>query len=107
MAEDLLAARGIIVLQQTLRVRVEKSGRHLANETRRSSAGKPGDRWHFDEVVISIGGWKHWLWRVIDQEGFVLDVLVQSRRNTKAAKRLMPKLLKGRGHAPSIVYTKG
>jgi putative transposase len=56
-------------------------------------------KWHLDEVVITIAGKKHWLWRAVDQEGFVLDVLVQSRRDKKAAKRLLRKLLKTRlGH---------
>jgi hypothetical protein len=100
MVEDLLAARGIIVSHQTVRLWAEKFGRHLANEIRRRSAGKLGDKWYLDEVVISIGGKKHWLWRAADQEGFVLDVLAQSRRNIKAAKRLMQKLLKGQGQAP-------
>lgn len=105
MVEDLLAARGIIVSHQTVRLWVEKFGRHFANEIRRRSAGKLGDKWYLDEVVISIGGKKHWLWRAVDQDGFVLDVLVQSRRNTKAAKRLMRKLLKGHGHAPRVMIT--
>ncbi len=100
MVEDLLAARGIIVSHQTVRLWVEKFGRHFANEIRHRSAGKLGDKWYLDEVVISIGGKKHWLWRAVDQDGFVLDVLVQSRRNTKAAKCLMRKLLKGQGQAP-------
>lgn len=118
MVEDLLAARGIIVSHQTVRLWVQKFGRLFANEIRRKSNGRLGDKWYLDEVVISIGGKKHWLWRAVDQDGFVLDVLVQSRRNTKAAKRLMRKLLKGQGQAPwalpserscpasSIVHTK-
>ena len=53
-----------------------------------------GDKWHLDEVAITIAGKKHWLWRAVDQEGVVLDILVQSRRNNKAAKRLLRKLLK-------------
>ena len=53
----------------------------------------------------TIGGKKQWLWRAVDQEGFVLDVLVQSRRNTKAAKHLMRKLLKGQGHSPRVMIT--
>jgi hypothetical protein len=53
-----------------------------------------GDKWHQDEVLITIAGEKHWLWRAVDQEGFVLDVLVQSRHDKKAAKRLFRKLLK-------------
>nr|WP_268824713.1 IS6 family transposase [Agrobacterium vitis] len=94
MVEDLLAARGIIVSHQTVRLWVEKFGRHFANDIRRRSAGRLGDKWYLDEVVISIGGKKHWLWRAVDQDGFVLDVLVQSRRNTKAAKRVRRKLMK-------------
>jgi putative transposase len=86
MVEDLLAARGIIVSHQTVRLWVEKFGRHFAAEIRRRSAGRLGDKWHLDEVVISIGGKKHWLWWAVDQDGFVLDVLVQSRRNATAAK---------------------
>ncbi len=60
---------------------------------------------HLDEVVISIAGEKHWLWRAVDQEGFVLDVLVQSRRDKKAAKRLLRKLLKKQGQAPRVLIT--
>ena len=105
MVEDLLAARGIIVSHQTVRLWAEKFGRRFANDIRRKSKGRLGDKWYLDEVVISIGGKKHWLWRAVDQEGFVLDVLVQSRRNTKAAKRLMRKLLKGQGQAPRVMIT--
>ena len=65
----------------------------------------PGDKWHFDEVVISIAGRKHWLWRAVDQHGVVLDILVQSRRNAKAAKRLLRKLLKKQGIAPRVMIT--
>jgi len=56
-------------------------------------------KWHLDELVVAIAGTKHWLWRAVDHDGFVLDVLVQSRRNAKAARRLMRKLLKGQGRA--------
>ncbi|MCM2477737.1 IS6 family transposase [Rhizobium sp. CG5] len=105
MVEDLLAARGIIVSHQTVRLWAEKFGRHFANDIRKRSAGRLGDKWHLDEVVITIGGRKHWLWRAVDQDGFVLDVLVQSRRNAKAAKRLMRKLLKAQGRAPRVMIT--
>ncbi|NSZ19548.1 IS6 family transposase [Agrobacterium vitis] len=105
MVEDLLAARGIIVSHQTVRFWVETFGRHFSNDIRRRSTGRLGDKWHLDEVAISIGGKKHWLWRAVDQDGFVLDVLVQSCRNTKAAKRLMRKLMKGQGHSPRVVIT--
>lgn len=60
---------------------------HAANICRRS-AGRFDGKWPLDEIVITMRGKKHWLWRAVDQNGFVLDVLVQSRRNTKAAKRL-------------------
>jgi len=105
MVEDILAQRGIIVSHQTIRSWVDKFGRQFAGNIRRRSASKYGDKWHLDEVVITIGGEKNWLWRAVDQEGFVLDVLVQSRRNTKAAKRLMRKLLKEQGRPPRVMIT--
>ncbi len=105
MVEDLLAARGIIVSHQTVRLWAEKFGRTFANEIRGRSSGRLGDKWHLDEAVVSIRGKKHWLWRAVDQDGFVLEVLVQSRRNAKSAKRLMRKLLMGQGRAPRVMIT--
>ncbi len=105
MVEDMLAARGIIVTHQTIRDWAEKFGRHFANEIRRRSAGRLGDKWYLDEVVVSIAGKKCWLWRAVDQEGFVIDVLLQSRRNAKAARRLMRKLLKAQGRPPRVMIT--
>lgn len=105
MVEDLLAERGIIVSHQTIRVWAEKFGRQFAGKIRCRSSGQFDSKWHLDEVVITIRGKKHWLWRAVDQDGFVLDVLVQSRRNTKAAKRLMQKLLKQQGAAPRVMIT--
>jgi putative transposase len=78
MVEDLLAARGIIVLHQTARLWAVKFGRTLANEIRRHSSGRLGDKWHLDEAVVSIRGKKHWLRRAIDNDRFVLEVLVQA-----------------------------
>lgn len=106
MVEDVLAARGIIVSHQTVRLRLwaEKFGRHFANNIRRRSTGRL-DKWYLDEVMITIGGKKHWLWRAVDQDGFVLDVLVQIRRDARAAKRLMRKLLKSQGCAPRTMIT--
>jgi len=92
MVEEMLAARGIAVTYETIRQWGLKFGRDFANRIRRR-APRRGDKWHLDEVVITIAGKKHWLWRAVDQEGFVLDVLVQSRRDKKAAKRLLRKLL--------------
>lgn len=105
MVEDLLAERGIIVSHQTIRTWAEKFGCQYAANIRRRSAGQFDGKWHLDEVVITMRGKKHWLWRAVDQNGFVLDVLVQSRRNTKAAKRLMRKLLKRHGSAPRVMIT--
>ena len=105
MVEDILAARGIVVSHQTVRLWAEKFGWTFANEIRRRSSGRLGDKWYLDEAVISIRGKKHWLWRAVDQDGFVLEVLVQSRRDAEAAKRLMRKLLKGQGRAPRVMIT--
>jgi putative transposase len=104
MVEEMLAARGISVTYETIRQWGLKFGREFANRIRRR-APRRGDKWHLDEVVITIAGEKHWLWRAVDQGGFVLDVLVQSRRDKKAAKRLFRKLLKKQGRAPRVLIT--
>jgi putative transposase len=66
MVEDMLAARGIIVSHQTIRQWAEKFGRTFANEIRRRSSGRLGDKWHLDEAVVSIRGKKHW-WRRLNR----------------------------------------
>jgi putative transposase len=104
MVEEMLAARGILVSHETLGQWALKFGRDFANQIRRRIPAA-GDKWHLDEVVITIAGEKHWLWRAVDQHGIVLDVLVQSRRNAKAAKRLLRKLLKKQGMAPRVMIT--
>src|SRR5215211_6951668 len=104
MVEEMLAARGIEVSHETVRQWAMKFGQGYANQIRRRLPA-PGDKWHLDEVVISIAGRKHWLWRAVDQHGVVLDILVQSRRNAKAAKRLLRKLLKKQGIAPRVMIT--
>jgi putative transposase len=104
MVEEMLAARGISVTYETIRQWGLKFGREFANRIRRR-APRRGDKWHLDEVVIIIAGKKHWLWRAVDQDGFVLDVLVQSRRDKKAAKRLFRKLLKKQARAPRVLIT--
>jgi putative transposase len=71
----------------------------------RSTALARGDKWHLDEVVVTINGRKHWLWRAVDQYGAVLEVPVQSRRNRHAARRLMRKLLSKHGRAPRVLIT--
>jgi putative transposase len=104
MVEEMLAARGILVSYETVRRWALKFGQGFANQIRRRLPAA-GDKWHLDEVVISIAGKKHWLWRAVDQHGIVLDILVQSRRNAKAAKRLLRKLLKRQGIAPRVMIT--
>ncbi len=106
MVEYLLAARGIIVSYQTVCLWAEKFGRHFASEIRMRSARQLGKKWHLDEIVISIGWKKHWLWRAVDQDGFVLEMFVQSRRNIKAAKRLMQKLLNGQAMRQLLITDK-
>ena len=104
MVEEMLAARGIIVSHESVRQWARKFGQAFANEIRRRLPGA-GDKWHLDEVVITMAGEKHWLWRAVDQNGIVLDVLVQSRRDKKAAKRLLRKLLKKQRQPPRVMVT--
>jgi putative transposase len=104
MVEEMLAARNILVSHETVRQWALKFGQAFANEIRRRLPCA-GDKWHLDEVVITIAGTKHWLWRAVDQHGVVLDVLVQSRRDATAAKRLLRKLLKRQGRAPRVMIT--
>ncbi|MGF9761674.1 IS6 family transposase [Microvirga sp. 0TCS3.31] len=104
MVEEMLADRGILVSHETVRLWALKFGQSFAKQIRRRLPAS-GDKWHLDEVVISIAGKKHWLWRAVDQHGCVLDILVQRRRNAKAAKRLLRKLLKKQGVAPRVLIT--
>ncbi len=104
MVEELLAGRGILVSHETVRQWALKLGQSFANQIRRRLP-TAGDKWHLDEVMINVAGRKHWLWRAVDQHGFVLNVLVQSRHDAKAAKRLLRKLLKKQGGAPRVMIT--
>ncbi len=102
--EELLAARGVIVSYETVRQWCLKFGQQFANQLRRRRS-QPGDKWHCDEVFLKINGKKHYLWRAVDQDGNVLDILVQSRRNKAAAKKFFRKLLKGCTYVPRVVIT--
>jgi putative transposase len=104
MVEEMLAARGIIVSHETVRQWALKFGQEFANRIRRKLP-QAGDKWHLDEVAIRIAGVKHWLWRAVDQDGIVLDILVQSRRDKRAAKRLFRKLLKRQCRPPRVMIT--
>ncbi len=104
MVDELLAARGIVVSHETVRQWALKFGQSFANQIRRRLPAA-GDKWHLDEVVLMIAGVKHWLWRAVDQTGMVLDILVQSRRDARAAKRLLRKLLKRQCRVPRVIVT--
>jgi putative transposase len=102
--EDLLAERGVEVSNESVRRWVLKFGPRIARNLRRTRP-KPHDRWHLDEMVVSIAGQHMYMWRAVDGEGEVLDVLVQPRRDKAAALQLLRKLLKKRGFAPTTVVT--
>ena len=102
--EDLLAERSIDVSYETVRRWALKFGQSYARKLRRSRP-RPDNRWHLDEVFVSINGRRMYLWRAVDSEGEVLDILVQSRRNKKAALKLMRKLLKKQGFIPDVFVT--
>src|SRR5919205_658874 len=104
MVEEMLAARGIVVSHETVRQWALKFGQEFANQIRRRLP-RAGDKWHLDEVVVKISGVKHWLWRAVDQDGMVLDILVQRRRDKRAAKRLLRKLLKRQARPPRVMVT--
>lgn len=84
--EDLLAERGVIISREGIRFWVNNFGHHFAECVRRDRP-TPRDKWHIDEVVITIRDVRHWLWRAIDADGNVLDILVPPRSNAKAARR--------------------
>ena len=102
--EDLLAERGLDISYETVRRWVLKFGRAYARRIQRRRP-RPTERWHLDEMVVVIRGRQFYLWRAVDSEGEVLDFLVQSRRNARAAIRLMRKLLKKQGFAPATIVT--
>ena len=106
LVEEMLLERGIVVSYETIRRWGRKFGPAYAKQLR---CKQPSHRdiWHLDEVVVSVGGKKHWLWRAVDQDGYVLDEIVQTRRNTTAAKRLLIRLLKKQGIKPKRMISDG
>jgi putative transposase len=95
----------VIVSREAVRLSVNRFGRHFADCIRRDRP-RPNDKWHMDEVVISIRGKKHRLWRAINANGDVLDTLVQTRRNAKAAKRFLKRLLAAFGEPRVVINDK-
>ena len=102
--EDLLAQRGIIVSYESIRLWCIKFGRIYARRLKRRHQGY-GDTFYIDEVFVKINGKQHYLWRAVDQEGEVIDVFLQSRRDGAAAKRFFKRLLRGHGGAPREIVT--
>jgi putative transposase len=102
--QELLFERGITVSHEAVRQWSRKFGQEYANRLRRRRP-QPGDKWYLDEVFLTINGKRHYLWRAVDQDDNVLDILVQSRRNKQAAKKFFRKLLKGCQYVPRVIIT--
>ena len=102
--EELLAERGLDISYETVRRWVLKFGPAIARRLRQRRP-RPSDRWHLDEMVVRIAGKRMYLWRAVDDEGEVLDMLIQRRRDSRAALRLIRKLLKKQGFVPKLLIT--
>jgi putative transposase len=102
--EELMMERGVTVSYEAVRYWCRKFGQTYANQVRRRQS-RPGDKWHLDEVFLSMHGVRHYLWRAVDQDGNVLDILVQRRRDKQAAKKFFRKLLKGLTYVPRVLVT--
>jgi putative transposase len=102
--EEMMMARGVVVTYETIRAWCRTFGQTYANGLRRRRP-RPGDKWHLDEVFIKINGKTHYLWRAVGQDGVVLDILVTSRRDAKAATRFFRKLLRGVRFVPRVLVT--
>ena len=102
--EEIMAMRGLTLSYEAIREWSRKFGQTYANDLRRQRP-RPGDKWHMDEMFIKMNGKVHYLWRAVDQDGHVLDILVQSRRNKIVAKRFFRKLLKGSRYVPRVIIT--
>lgn len=100
----MMAQRGVTVSYESIREWCLKFGGAYTKRIR-SYRGRLGDRWHLDEIFVRINGKLQYVWRAVDQEGEVLDILVQPRRNKKAAKKFFRRLLKGMGYAPRLIVT--
>jgi putative transposase len=102
--EERLFARGVLVTYEAIRQWCRKFGQQYANQLRHRRP-RPGDKWHLDEVFLTINGARHYLWRAVDQDGNGLDMLVHSRRHKNAAKNFFRKLLKGLTDVPRVIIT--
>jgi putative transposase len=103
--EDLLAERGISVSYEAIRQWCWKFGPDYARRLKRKQ-GRLGDTWYLDELFVRINGQQQYLWRAVDQDGDVIDILLQSRRDQRAAERFLRRLLRGQGKQPFRIITK-
>jgi putative transposase len=104
LVEEILLERGIVVSYETVRRWALKFGPDYARRLKRKVPSRH-DIWHLEEVVVTIAGKKHWLWWAVDLDGYGLDDIVQTHRNTRAAKRLLKRLLKKQGCSPRQMIT--
>lgn len=102
--QEMMMARGVIVSYEAIRQWCLKFGQTFAYALRQQRP-QPGDEWHMDELFLKINGQIHYLWRAVDQHGNVLDILVQSRRDARAAKKFFRRLLKGLCYVPQVLIT--
>jgi putative transposase len=103
--QDLLAERGLVVSHESIRHWCDTFGPTFAAGLRKRRA-RPGDKWHCDELLLKIKGKRYWLWRAVDQDGIVLDILVQERRDQTAAEAFLHRVLAScEGVAPRVVVT--
>ena len=102
--EDLLAERGIIVSYEAIRQWCSKFGPDYARRLKKKQ-GRLGDSWYLDELFVRINGQQQYLWRAVDQDGDVIDILLQSRRDQQAAERFLRRLVRGQGKEPFRIIT--
>jgi putative transposase len=103
--ELMMAERGIVLTYETVREWCLKFGPYFANALKRRNRKKIGSKWHLDEVFIKINGEQHYLWRAVDQNGLVIDILVQPKRDRLAAERFFRRLLGYTGRVPRVIVT--
>src|SRR5215475_9076261 len=102
--EELLCERGVVVTSEAIRQWCRQFGQQYTPQLRRRRP-RPGDKWHMDEVFLTIKGERQYLWPAVDHDGNVLDILVQRRRDKRAAKKFFRKLLKGLTYVPRVIVT--
>jgi putative transposase len=103
--EEMMAWRGVQLSYETVREWCDKFGPYFAEELRRRNKRKLGSKWHLDEVFLKIKGVRHYLWRAVDQNGAVIDIFVQPKRDRIAAERFFRKLLRRAGRQPRVIVT--